>query len=83
MLCRMSEMRNLEPAETMLLATPSYLGCRNPVGLDHILVGPGVQSDGPAEHISIGKFGDNKPGDQQGVGQVLSISDHCPMIAKL
>ena len=82
-LCTISEMRILEPAETTLLATPSYLGCRNPVGLDHILVGPGVQSDGPAEHVSIGKFGGNKLGDQQGVGQVLSISDHCPMIAKL
>ncbi|MBB2719644.1 UNVERIFIED_ORG: hypothetical protein GGD48_004921 [Rhizobium etli] len=31
-----------------LLASGNYLGCRNPVRLDHILTGPGINNDGPA-----------------------------------
>ncbi|OHV22676.1 endonuclease/exonuclease/phosphatase family protein [Rhizobium sp. RMa-01] len=82
-LCTQAEIRDLTPPETQLLASDNYLGCRNPVGLDHILVGPGIKSDGPAEHLSIGNLGGNKAGTPNGKDQVLAISDHCPMIARL
>ncbi|THK34281.1 endonuclease/exonuclease/phosphatase family protein [Ensifer sp. MPMI2T] len=82
-LCAQAETRDLTPAETQLLASDNYLGCRNPVGLDHILIGPGINSDGPAEHLSIGNLGSNKAGTPNGKDQVLAISDHCPMIARL
>ncbi|MBY3091700.1 endonuclease/exonuclease/phosphatase family protein [Rhizobium laguerreae] len=82
-LCTQAEIRDLTTAETQLLSSESYLGCRNPVGLDHILVGPGVTSDGPAKHLSIGSYGGNRAGTPNGKDQVLAISDHCPMIARL
>lgn len=82
-LCTLSEIRDLEPAESSLLASPTYVGCRNPVGLDHILVGPGVRNKNGAQHISIGGLGATKRGNDAGVGQVLPISDHCPMMATL
>lgn len=82
-LCTQAEIRDLTTPETQLLASENYLGCRNPVGLDHILVGPGINSDGPAEHLSIGNFGGNKAGTPNGKDQSLAISDHCPMIARL
>ncbi|MDW9547918.1 endonuclease/exonuclease/phosphatase family protein [Sinorhizobium meliloti] len=82
-LCTEAEIRNLTTPETQLLASDNYLGCRNPVGLDHILVGPGINSDRPAEHVSIGNLGSNRAGTPNGKDQVLAISDHCPMIAQL
>lgn len=82
-LCTQAEIRDLTTPETQLLASDTYLGCRNPVGLDHILVGPGINSNGPAEHLSIGSYGGNRAGAPNGKDQVLAISDHCPMIARL
>lgn len=82
-LCTEAEIRDLTTPETQLLASDNYLGCRSPVGLDHILVGPGIDSDGPAEHVSIGNLGSNRAGTPNGKDQVLAISDHCPMIAQL
>ncbi|WP_261338349.1 hypothetical protein [Rhizobium leguminosarum] len=82
-LCTQAEIRDLTTPETQLLASDNYLGCRNPIGLDHILVGPGINSDGPAEHLSIGNLVGNKAGTPNGKDQVLAISDHCPMTARL
>lgn len=48
-LCTQAEIRDLTTPETQLLASDTYLGCRNPVGLDHILVGPIIDRSGPAE----------------------------------
>lgn len=83
LLCLMSEQRPLTSPERSLLASREYLGCRNPVGLDHIVVGPGVKVDDPAKHTSIGIFGGTRSGDDSGQGQILAISDHCPLSAKL
>lgn len=58
------------------------VGCRNPGGLDHILVGPGIDSNGPAQHLSIGSDGSNKAGTPYGKDQIVAISDHCPMIPR-
>ncbi|WEX91773.1 hypothetical protein PZN02_006093 (plasmid) [Sinorhizobium garamanticum] len=69
--CTQAEIRDLTTPETQLLASDTYLGCRNPAGLDHILVGPGINSNGPAGHLSIGNLGGNKAGTPNGKDQVL------------
>lgn len=56
------------------------LGCRNPVGLDHILVGGGAIAD-TAEKVSIGRFGRTLPPNEARPDALLSVSDHCPMVA--
>ncbi|KSV76055.1 hypothetical protein N185_16535 [Sinorhizobium sp. GW3] len=82
MLCTLSEIRDLDTAESTLLASQNYLGCRNPVGLDHVLVGPGVKTNGPAEHVTLRGLGTTRQKDD-GIDQVLAISDHCPLLARL
>ncbi|WP_207620211.1 endonuclease/exonuclease/phosphatase family protein [Oharaeibacter diazotrophicus] len=56
------------------------LGCRNPIGLDHILVGSGVLSDG-ANKVPLGKRGRSLPADQNHLDPLLAVSDHCPLRA--
>lgn len=65
-----------------LLRRWENLGCRNPIGLDHILVGPGVSSDG-ANKVPLGKRGRSLPMDQNHPDPLLAVSDHCPLTAKL
>ncbi|CAN7415635.1 hypothetical protein [Rhizobium sp. LjRoot258] len=81
-LCTISELRDLDTAESALLASQNYLGCRNPVGLDHILIGPGLEASAPAEHVTIRRLGATRQKDD-GTDQVLAISDHCPLLARL
>ncbi|MCQ1854463.1 endonuclease/exonuclease/phosphatase family protein [Neorhizobium galegae] len=81
-LCTLSEIRDLDTAESDLLASQNYLGCRNPVGLDHILIGPGIEATAPAEHTSIRRLGMTRQKDD-GTDQVLAISDHCPLVVRL
>lgn len=84
MLCVYGETRSLTPAERSLLGSASYLGCWNPVGLDHILVGPGFKVDDLiARHIGIGTEGATKAGRDDGSDQRLAISDHCPLTVDL
>ncbi|MGR9203989.1 endonuclease/exonuclease/phosphatase family protein [Rhizobium leguminosarum] len=82
LLCTLSEIRDLDTAESALLASQNYLGCRNPVGLDHVLIGPGIQTAAPGEHVTIRGLGSTRQKDD-GSDQVLAISDHCPLLARL
>ncbi len=82
MLCTLSEVRDLDTAESTLLASQNYLGCRNPVGLDHVLVGPSVKTNGPAEHVTLRGLGTTRQ-KADGTDQVLAISDHCPLLVRL
>lgn len=82
MLCLESEIRPLASGERDLLGSREYLGCRNPVTLDHILVGNGIKSEEGASHISIGEFGGTRKGLDGGEPK-LAISDHCPMMARV
>ncbi|WP_105436336.1 endonuclease/exonuclease/phosphatase family protein [Neorhizobium tomejilense] len=83
LLCTESEIRPLETAERNLLGSRDYLGCRNPVGLDHILVGPGVTSREGAFHVSLGNFGGTQGPENDGDDPKLAVSDHCPMVARI
>ena len=82
LLCIESEIRPLASGERDLLGSREYLGCRNPVTLDHILVGRGVKSEEGASHISIGVLGGTRKGTN-GRDPTLAISDHCPMMARV
>ncbi len=53
------------------------LGCRNPVGLDHIVIA-GALKGSTARKISMGELGDTRM--VNGVAE-LGLSDHCPLAA--
>lgn len=57
------------------------LGCRNPSGLDHIVLGPDLQAEGAARKVGLGDAALTRR-DAQGRLQ-LGLSDHCPLIATL
>lgn len=64
------------------LARPEALGCRNPVGLDHILVSRAIQAE-PARHLALGRYGRSlspRPGQPD---PLLALSDHCPLVTRL
>lgn len=73
----------LSADERKQLSHSENLGCRNPLGLDHILISRGISSAHPATHIAIGVFGGTKPASETHPDPLLAISDHCPMVAKL
>lgn len=81
LLCEWSETRALVTPEVDVLRHSDYLGCRNPIGLDHVLVGPGLTARGDAKHIGIGRLGGSKHPNEGNPEPLLSIADHCPMIA--
>ncbi|EJL53416.1 exonuclease III [Rhizobium sp. CF122] len=84
LLCDVSESRPLDREERALLSAPGYLGCGNPVGLDHILVGRGVKNSQGAKHLSISDLGSSIAGTKpDGSDQKLAISDHCPIVAQI
>ena len=82
-LCTEGKTRVLDSTEVDLLGSSRYLGCRNPLGLDHILIGTGVTPTGGAEHVAIGPFGGTKPASGAFPDPLLAVSDHCPMMARL
>ncbi len=82
-LCNESEARPITAAERDFLGSRDNLGCRNPVGLDHILVGHGITSKEGAVHISIGSKGGNRQPQGESNDPTLAMSDHCPMMAKI
>lgn len=83
LLCEWGETRPLATPETDVLRFSTYLGCRNPIGLDHILIGSGLMALGDANHISIEKLGGSKHANADNPEPLLAIADHCPMLAKV
>lgn len=82
-LCAKGETELLAPDERKQLSQSQNLGCRNPLGLDHILIGRGISTAEPAAHVAVGVFGGTKPASVKHPDPLLAISDHCPMMAKL
>lgn len=70
-------------AASATLARYENLGCRNPIGLDHILVGPGFGAAKEAGKTALGKQGRTLPADQAHPDPLLALSDHCPLSATL
>lgn len=63
------------------LTKANSLGCRNPIGLDQILVSSAVALAGPAMKIAVGPLGGTKPASKKHSDPLLAISDHCPLKA--
>ena len=66
---------------TRILALVDNLGCRNPVGLDHILIGPGLSSTDQAQKVALGKQGRTLSANTNHPNPLLALSDHCPLTA--
>ena len=81
-LCHASKTRRLTQAEGQIVAKDSGLGCRNGVGLDHMLVSkrlePMVKS---ILKLPIGRYGRTMGPRPDMPEPLLAISDHCPVVA--
>jgi endonuclease/exonuclease/phosphatase family metal-dependent hydrolase len=55
------------------------LGCRNPIGLDHVLVSSSLSAGAMAEKVAIGKLGGTRPASDRFPDPLLAVSDHCPV----
>lgn len=65
------------------LSEPRALGCRNPVGLDHILVSGGLPADA-ARKVPLGPRGRTQEArPPQHPDPLLAVSDHCPLVTRL
>lgn len=70
-------------AKERLLSGPEYgalrqqLGCRNPIGLDHVVLAGRAQAPAGAQKIALGALAETRADGQ------LGLSDHCPVRAQL
>lgn len=65
-----------------MLPFTENLGCRNPMELDHILLGSAFTSPG-GEKVSLGKMGRSFSAKAEHPDPLLSLSDHCPLKAAI
>lgn len=83
--CEASKTAKLTGPERKVLIAAAGLGCRNPVGLDHLLVSqallPNVKS---VSKMPIGALGISLAArPPQFVDPLLAVSDHCPVVAEI
>lgn len=82
-LCSRSKTEALRREALAPLTAPTALGCRNPIGLDHILVSASLQAKvREARKVPIGALGQTQApsGDRSAS---LAVSDHCPVLLTL
>lgn len=84
-LCEAGKQRLLERKEARELGSPELMGCRNPTGLDQVIVSEtlagSVQS---ARKLPIGRFGGTQAARPPNhPDPVLAVSDHCPSLVTL
>lgn len=83
-LCDQAKSRLLSPSErNRLIDGKNGLGCKYPVGLDHILLPAAIAAGENAIKVRIGTDGENAPSGGLDGGPKLAISDHCPVKATL
>ena len=63
------------------LTRADSLGCRNPIGLDQMLVSKSLSTLAPATKVAIGRLGGTRPVNQDHPDPLLAVSDHCPLKA--
>ena len=80
-LCEAAATRLLDRDETRRLASREGLGCRNPIGLDHIAISTALRAVSPAMKIPIGVFGSTRKATPERPDPLLAVSDHCPLTA--
>ena len=81
-LCQASKTRKLTQPESRTVASDTGLGCRNGVGLDHMLVSKGLEPRvTQVVKLSIGRLGRSMEPRPDKPEPLLAISDHCPIVA--
>ncbi len=80
-LCDQAKVAALPRPDVQQLGGSAALGCRNPVGLDHIAVSPRVKGR-VATKVAVGLMGRTSPA-REGRSALLAVSDHCPLTADL
>lgn len=83
--CEAAKTRLLTPDERRALTDRAGLGCRNPVGLDYILVSQTLAGAVTAtSKVAIGSFGRSLGAEPpQKPEPLLAVSDHCPLVAEV
>jgi len=83
--CESSKTSVLDAAQRKLLTGKAGLGCRNPVGLDHIIVSESLAAKvRSTAKVAIGVFGASLPVSPPAhVDPVLAVSDHCPLVTEV
>ncbi|GAP36531.1 endonuclease/exonuclease/phosphatase family protein [Piscinibacter sakaiensis] len=83
--CSAARTRLLSPDERRLLAEQDGLGCRNPIGLDFILVSPRLAAAvRSTQKVALGPYGRTRAAQPPEHPQpLLAVSDHCPLVAEL
>lgn len=81
-LCVEVGQRRLTRDEYRHLGSAEVLGCRNPIGLDHVTVG-GRLLGTEAHKVALGAVGRTLPVDAARPVAQLGLSDHCPLGAEL
>lgn len=83
--CEASKSRLLSSDERRMLSDRSGLGCRNAVGLDHVLVSESLSKAGAAaSKVALGNFGRSlsaRPPEHP--DPLLAASDHCPLLVQV
>ncbi|MCA1473000.1 endonuclease/exonuclease/phosphatase family protein [Bradyrhizobium sp. IC3195] len=82
-LCERSKRELFDQEAVKPLTKADSLGCRNPLGLDQMLVSASLSIPDPAIKVAIGRFGGTRPAGQGHPDPLLAISDHCPSKATL
>ncbi|MCA1510194.1 endonuclease/exonuclease/phosphatase family protein [Bradyrhizobium sp. NBAIM01] len=82
-LCERSTRELFDQEALKPLTKAESLGCRNPVGLDQMLVSASLSVPDPAIKVAIGRFGGTRPAGPGHPDPLLAISDHCPSKATL
>lgn len=81
-LCQESKRRKLDQNESRIIARSSGLGCRNGIGLDHMLASKRLVGLAKSTiKLSIGRFGGSQEATANRPDPLLAISDHCPIVA--
>lgn len=83
--CEASKTTKLTADQKKTLTSSGALGCRNPVGLDQILVSQSLVSRVKSvRKISIGSLGTSSlPRPPQFPDPLLAVSDHCPLVMEV
>lgn len=82
-ICERSKREFFDQDALKPLTRADSLGCRNPIGLDQMLVSTSLTAVAPATKVAIGRFGGTRPVSQGHQDPLLAISDHCPLKATL
>jgi len=83
--CEASKKGTLNASQRKVLTAKTGLGCRNPVGLDHILVSQSLAAAVRSTNkISIDALGTSlSPKPPALLDPLLAVSDHCPLVAEV